>query len=220
MKNAVFSAEEKALLEQLGAPLHFQPGEMIYAEGDDAASIYYICRGRVRVFQSIASGREVTLDVVGAGSIIGESAFAAGSTRPTCIQAVNAVQLISIRTADLLPYFSHSPALALHLLQQCSNTIDRLCSRLNEQCLLDRYGKIASFLLDLTVQDSPETGTTGGAIPYTHEHIADSLGLKRSTVTSVLREFAQKGWISAGYRQVAITDRRALELFLEEQKNK
>lgn len=219
MKNDIFTNAEKELLEKLGGCVLFQPGQLIYMEGDTADNIYYIRKGRVRVFQSIASGREVTLDVVGEGNIIGESAFVEGRTRPTCIQAVNQVQMISIRISDLLSYFKEDPMLALHFLQQYSDTIDRLSYRLQEQCLLNRYGKVASFLLDLTVVDSPERGTVGGIIPYTHEHMADSLGLRRATVTTVLRDFEEKGWIQSGYGQVKILNRDALENFVEEQKN-
>lgn len=220
MRNDIFTRSEKELLESIGSSAIFQPGRFIYMEGDPADHIYYIRKGRVRVFQSIASGREVTLDVVGEGRIIGESAFTEGQTRPTCVQAVNEVQMIAISSQELQQYLKSEPSLALHFLQQASNTMDRLCNRLNEQCLLNRYGKVASFLLDLTVHNSPEIGAVDGMIPYTHEHIADSLGLRRTTVTTVLREFEEQGWVKSGYRQVKVLNRDALESYIEQQKNK
>lgn len=220
MKKEIFTDHERELLENIGQKQTFPAGQLIYMEGDVADKIYYIYKGRVRVYQSISSGREVTLDVVGEGSIIGESAFVEGCTRPTCIQAVNTVQLVSCKIADLLPYFGSESSLALHFLQQCSNTMDRLSYRLHEQCLLDRYGKIASFLLDLTVTDSPETGTVGGIVPYTHENLADSLGLSRTTVTAVLRNFDEQGWIKSGYGQIKVIDRAAMIEFVENQKKK
>lgn len=218
MKKEIFTVDEKALLENIGQVLNYHPGQLIYMEGDPADKIFYIRKGRVRVYQSISSGKEVTLDVVGAGNITGESAFLKNQTRPTCIQAVNEVQLVAFRVSELLSYFQKDPEFALHFLQQCSNTMDRLCYRLHEQCLLDRYGKVASFILDLTETDSPATGTVGGVIPYTHENVADSLGLSRTTVTAVLRFFEEKGWLESGYRKVKVLDRQALSHFVEEQK--
>lgn len=220
MKDEVFTHQEKRLFAQIGQPLTVQPGHMIYMEGDEADKIYYIKKGRVRVFQSISSGREVNMDVVGAGQIIGESAFGDRKIRPTTIQAVNAVQLIAIPVADMIPYLQKEPTLALHFLQQCSDTMDRLASRLHEQCLLDRYGKVASFILDLTATDSLEKGTVGGILPYTHENIADSLGLSRSTVTAVLRKFEKDGWTESGYGWVKVVNRGALEAFVSSQKDK
>lgn len=217
MQQEIFSPEEKALLQDLGTPLTIPPQGMVYFQGDPADKIYYIRKGRVRVFQNTASGREVNLDVVEAGHIIGESAFAPGQVRPACVQAVNTVQLVSFRQEDLTPHFQARPTLALHFLQQCSNTMDRLTSRLREQCLLDRFGKTASFILDLTATDSPEKGTVGGSLPYTHENIAESLGLSRSTVTMVLGRFEKLGWVKSGYGKLQILDREALTEFVRQQ---
>ena len=219
MSHSIFSSDEIAIITQVGTACTFQPGHLIYMEGDPANVIYYLQRGRVRVFQNIASGREVTLDVVEAGHIVGESAFYPNTLRPTCIQAVNEVQAVAFRLADLLPHLQTQPTLMIHLLQQCSSTIDRLCLRHQEQCLLDRYGKVASFILDITASDSPVRDTRHGNLPYTHEHIADSLGLSRPTVTAVLRHFEERGWIRNGYRHVQVTDRPALENFVQQQKD-
>ena len=162
----------------------------------------------------------MTLDVVESGRIFGESAFAPGNLRPACVQAVNKVILVSFRMTDVLPYFRSRAEFALHFLQLCSNTMDHLTARMEEQCLLDRYGKVASFILDVTEQDSVEKGTAGGVIPYTHEDLSVSLGLNRSTVTMVLKEFEKQGCLERGYGYVKVVDRRALEAVVEGQKDR
>lgn len=209
----------EALLEQTGVEITFRMGQMIYMEGDKADRIYYIRKGRVRVFRNISSGREVTIDVVESGHIFGESAFGGDRTRPTCVQAVNRVGLVSCRVKDLLPHFQREPRFALYLLKLSSHTMDRLTERLHDQCLLDRHGKVAKFILDVTSCDSRDKGTAGGMLPYTHENLADSLGLSRTTVTAVLKGFQEKGWLQGGYKFVKVLDREALEQFVEEQKD-
>ena len=208
----------EALLKRSGVEMTFQTGQMIYMEGDEAERIYYIRKGRVRVFRNISSGREVTIDVVESGHIFGESAFVGDRTRPTCVQAVNQVRLVSCQVKDLLPHFQKEPRFALYLLQLSSDTMDRLTERLHDQCLLDRYGKVAKFILDVTSTGSQEKGTLGGVLPYTHENLADSLGLSRTTVTMVLKRFQEEGWLQSGYKFVKVLDREALEQFVEEQK--
>ncbi len=215
--SAMFSKREQELLAEMGAPMSLGPGEMLYFKGDPAEKVFFIQKGRLRVFELTPSGREVTLDVVEAGHIIGESAFVANRLRPACIQAVNDVSLISLRAPELLSRLAGEPELAVHFLQQCSDTMDRLAQRLYQQCLLDRYGKVASFILDLTATDSPEKGTVGGNLPYAHAHIADSLGLNRSTVTGVLRFFENNGWIENGYKRLRVKNRAALEEYVRRQ---
>lgn len=212
--------DQLAVWERIGSPAVLTPGEMLYFFGDPAENVFYIKKGRMRVFQMTPSGREVTLDVVEAGNIIGESAFVPNRGRPANVQAVNDVQLLSVPAEALWRELETQPELAVRFLRQCSDTMDRLAQRLYEQCLLDRYGKVASFLLDLTATDSPEKGTVGGNVPYTHENIADSLGLNRTTVTTVLRRFENEGWIENGYRRLRVRNREALAEFVHRQLEK
>lgn len=215
---SIFTPQEIEILKSIGVEMTVEPGHFVYMAGDAADRIYYILKGRLRVFENVSSGREVTIDVVAAGRMIGESAFFENRVRPVCVQAVNTVQLISCRVSDLLPYFQKLPGFALHMLQHCSETMDHLTYRLHEQCLLDRYGKVASFILEITASDSKENGTEGGIMPYTHEELAVSLGLGRPTVSTVLRKFEERGWIKSGYRFIKIVDRQALVGFVERQK--
>lgn len=220
MENRVFTPKEEGLLRSVGTVSTARPGQPIYLKGDPADRIYYVLKGRVRVFENLYSGRELTLDVVEAGRIFGESAFVSGSTRPTCVQAVNEASLLSFRPTDVLAYFKSEPQLALHFLQLCSGTMDHLTARMEAQCLLDRYGKVAAYILDETESASVEKGTAGGVLPYTHEDLAVSLGLNRSTVTQVLKRFEENGWLESGYRAVKILDRQALMEVVERQKDR
>ena len=219
MEKKVFTSEEETILQEIGIKFTAQPEHIIYMKGDAADRIYYILKGRVRIFENLYSGREMTLDVAEAGRIFGESAFAENAVRPACVQAVNKVTLVSFRMTDVLPYFRKNAGFALHFLQLCSNTMDRLTARMEEQCLLDRYGKVASYILDETAPDSAEKGTKGGVLPYTHEELSVSLGLNRSTVTLVLKKFENEGWLERGYRLIKVLDRQALEKVIERQKN-
>ncbi|MCC8059265.1 MAG: Crp/Fnr family transcriptional regulator [Clostridiales bacterium] len=207
---------EQELLQNAGTIMTFPAGHILYMEGDPADRVYYILEGRVRVFENISSGKEVTLDVVGSGHIVGESAFAENGFRPTCVKTVTAVRLISCRVSQLLPCFASDPSFALYLLRLCSATMDHLTARLQDQCLLDRYGKVANFILDMT---EPCPHGEEKPMTYTHEDIATSLGLGRSGVTMVLRDFCRRGWLENKYGKIYVRNREALEAFVEEQKS-
>jgi CRP-like cAMP-binding protein len=216
----MFTSEEEKILQSAGTVFTVQPGHLIYMKGDPAEKVYYILKGRVRVFSNLYSGRELTLDVVEAGRLFGESAFMEGNIRPVCVQAVNKVQMVSFRMTDVLPWFQKKTGFALHFLQLCSNTMDHLTARMEDQCLLDRYGKMAGYILDETASDSVGKGTAGGVLPYTHEELSVSLGLNRSTVTTVLKKFEQEGWLKRGYGFIKVLDRQALQEIVEQQKNR
>lgn len=218
MTQTRLTEEEKALLCELGSGMQIAPGAPVYLKGEAADKLYYIQKGRVRIYDNTPSGREITIDVIEAGHIFGESAFCEGAVRPVNVQAVIQTSLVAFRAEELVRQLAKQPSFALHLLQLCSDSIDRLTNRVEEQCLLDRYGKTASYLLDVTSVESADKGTLGGNVPYTHGELACALGLNRTTVTAVLKYFEQKHWISCGYGQIRVIDRDKLQKFIEEQK--
>lgn len=213
------SAEECALFERIGVQKEYAPRQSVYSKGETDQALYYIKKGRIRIYETMPSGREITVDVIEAGYIVGESAFCGIVERPINVQAINEVILIAIPVERLVKELQTQPTLALHLLQMCSDSMDRLMNRVEEQCLLDRYGKIASYLLDVTAVESMERGTIGGVVPYTHSNLADYLGLNRTTVTAVLKYFDQKKWISCGYGQIRVLKRESLQEFVNAQRS-
>ena len=52
-------------------------------------------------------------------------------------------------------------------------------------------------------------------ISYTHEEIASLTGLNRVTVTKILNDFYQKGWIDLAYRKIIIVDHDELSNYLD-----
>ena len=220
MADSRLTKREIEVIGHFGQELELAAGQIVYRKGSPSESLYYIKSGRVRIFDGFSSGREVTVDVIETGHIFGESAFAGceeGTPRPINVMTVTDTVLIRIPVCRLAEAAAKDPQLLLHLLQLCSDSMDRLTRRLEEQCMLDRYGKTASYLLDVTAVQSKEKGTLDGNVPYTHSQLAVALGLNRTTVSEVLKYFDRKRWIFCGYGKVQVTDRAGLEAFVRGQ---
>jgi len=48
-------------------------------------------------------------------------------------------------------------------------------------------------------------------LPYSHQEIAECTSLQRVTVTKILNEFKENGWIQLKYKKVIIKDKEALK---------
>ncbi|MED4730934.1 Crp/Fnr family transcriptional regulator [Aneurinibacillus migulanus] len=201
--------------EQAGNGVRIQAGEHIYMQGEQANRLYLIKKGRVRVYYISADGEELTLEIVEKGRIFGESSFLYQSTRQTTVDAVNGVELVSCTLEDLYPYLSQSKELTLILFQLLSNTCWHLSHQLKRSTFYDRYEKVASFLLDETAYPNKDKAISENCIPYSHEELAVCLGLNRVTVTKVLNDFKQKGWINLQYKKVIILNRKALSALIK-----
>lgn len=69
--------------------------EWLFHAGDEAASLYVVASGRLRVVQSEQAGGRV-LQEVGAGGVLGELALLTGSTRSASVQAVRDCELYEL----------------------------------------------------------------------------------------------------------------------------
>lgn len=196
--------------EKAGVKTHYHPQDLIYMQEDEAKALYLITKGRVRVYDIAKNGKEITFDVLDRGRIFGESSFIQNACRPTTVSAVNDVELISCQLEDLYPYLKESPDLTISLLQLMNETCNHITKRLKWAQTYNRYEKVAAFLLDLTSSDNIDKDIIDGVLPYTHQEIADSIGLARVTVTKILNEFAEGGYIAMKYGKIKIVDKNGL----------
>ncbi|MCD7918584.1 MAG: Crp/Fnr family transcriptional regulator [Clostridiales bacterium] len=206
-----FTDEELERFSQAGYLRRFARNEMIYLEGDVANTLCIIRRGRVRIMFSTPEGEELTVEIVEKGRLFGESSFLSKSLRPTTVTAVTEVELICCTIPQLIPCLCQNPDILTKLLQHCSETMNHLSYSLHSFRFLNRYQRIASFLLTETGTDNPDKEITGQCLPYTHDEIAMCLGLARPTVSQVLKEFERKGCVRCAYGRVYVLDRAALE---------
>ncbi len=205
-----FSEPEMEILAAAGYTKTYHPGEFIYLEGETADMLYFIREGRVRVMLNTENGQEMTMEILEKGRLFGESSFLSQSVRPTTVTAVTEVVLISCSLQELIPCLCDHRELLIKLLQHCSETMNHLSYMLHSYRFMDRYQKVASFLLTETLQNNPEKGITPDCLPYSHEEIAWCIGLARPTVSHVLKEFENRGWVKCSYGAVQILDQEAL----------
>ncbi len=77
----------------------FTPGETLIAEGDSSDCMYIITRGAAQVRKNIR-GKEVLLDSLGGGDIVGEMALLTGEPRNATIVAVTTLTVGKINKTD------------------------------------------------------------------------------------------------------------------------
>lgn len=194
----------------------FQRGSMVYVQGDQAPGIYLICKGRVRMFYTSDSGKEITVQIIGEGQLIGESAFLCHANRDTSVLAVNDVEVIACDIEQIFPYMQKNRELNELILRLLLENYSVLCSQLKRLTVYDSAQRVASYLLDQTECDRKELGIVDNTLPYTHEELAVCLNLHRVTVTKILNRFAEHGWVQLRQKRVRLVDREALGEILTE----
>ena len=171
-------------------------GTNIFMQGDAASDLYLITKGRVRAFALSPAGKETTLEGMEAGRIFGELSLLSGSCRSVSIQTVTDCQIVTAATEKLLPLCLDSEELTMLIFRHMADACNYLTHQISRLVQYDSVQKVADFLL------CESESRKSAALPYTHQEIADSVSLNRVTVSRILSDFKEKGWIGSHYGSI------------------
>jgi CRP/FNR family transcriptional regulator, cyclic AMP receptor protein len=182
----------------------FARREVLFHEGDPAASMHLVAKGRVAVRVSTPLGDVAMLDLVGPGEALGEIALLS----PDAIRSATAIALEPTETlvvdADRFAALrKEEPAVTEVLLGLLSARVRQLSYRLLEAMYVPVDVRLLRRVLDLA-------DDYGDVITLTQEDLAGLAGATRATVNRVLRREQAFGTILLGRGQLKVLDRTTL----------
>ena len=189
------------------SPRLYRAGQLIYLQGTEAVSFYYLVRGSARSYISSPDGNERVLTVHQAGSIMGEASFFDRCPRVSSAEAQSDCLVYPVNRQQLDAVFQRHPELALPMLQYLSRTV-RILSHHVGSASLPAQQRIARYLLDQPMDPD-------GRLSCTHEEIGQGVGASRVTVSRVLGQLTREGILQTGYGALRILDPRRLRRLAE-----
>lgn len=95
------------------------PGEMLYAVGSEADSLYIVLEGRFAVHKPIGIGdRTQVVALLTAGTVLGEAALAADRRRGSTVMAVEQGAVATLSRAALAAMEENAPRLFIGLMKK------------------------------------------------------------------------------------------------------
>ncbi len=178
-------------------------GYLIYLQQTEATCFYYLKSGRVKSFIQSEHGDEKVLNIYQEGSLFGEASFFDELPRVSSAIALTPCEIVPIDRELVYAEIAKNPQLAMAMLKYLARTVRIMSSHVDDMAFHPADWRVARHLLSL-----PET--KDGLLSCSQDEIANSITASRITVSRVLREFSDQGWISTGYRSIRILDRGAL----------
>ena len=182
----------------------------ILLENDWGGSVYFILDGWVKIRTYDRSGKEVTLNIVGKGEIVGEMAALEEVPRSTDAITLTTATISSIPAQDFVNLLKSEPLAGIRLSQLMAKRLRQLNRRLllREADSLSRVADTILFLAEVQGQK----GSQGTIIPnLPHRELSSISGLARETVTRSLTKLQKKGLIQRQQESLCIPDLAALE---------
>ena len=183
-------------------PVRCSPGYLIYLQNTQATCFYYLKSGKVKSFIQSEDGGERVLNLYTAGSLFGEASFFDELPRVSSAVAVVPCEIVPIDRELVAQEFAKNPELALSMVKYLARTVRLLSGQVDQMAFRPARWRVANYLLTMAGRD--------GSVSCTQEDIAAAVSASRVTVSRVLGEFAQRGWVALGYRTIRLKNPKAL----------
>jgi CRP-like cAMP-binding protein len=204
--------DARAAVREAALVRRYPRGSLLFAEGDPGHEVLIITDGAVKVVVTAESGREVVLDVLEGGELLGETAAIDGGPRSATAFALTQVEVLAVPQARFRELVDEYPRLAGELLQMFASRMRGAARRQLEFGTNDALGRVCQRLVDL----AERYGTTGegGRVvvdaPVTQSELAAWSGLSREAVVKGLRALRRLGWIEVDGRRLVVLDPAAV----------
>ncbi len=189
-----------ALLEAisaLGGTRRYPAQAILINEGDSSDTLYVVMSGRLRVYASSESGREVVLGELGPGEYLGELSLD-GDKRSVSVRALEPTTCCLVPGPELRGFLAGHPEFALHVLTKLIRMVRRLTEQVKSLALQDVYGRIARTLMELSDPVGEERVVR---LNLTQQDIAARVGSSREMVNRVMKELTAGGYVSLRNRR-------------------
>ena len=213
-----FSTLEPADLRrvaELALPRRFEPGEVVFREGDASDTCYVVREGHARAVRTHGDGRTITLATFGPGDIFGELAMFEDERRSATIEAIEPTSVVGVLGPDMRRLMKQHPEIAARLVIALGRRLREMNERLSRQSFQTVQSRVASVLSDL-VQSEVASGKqdTDVLVTATQADLAQLAGSSRESASRFLAVLERAGVISQGRGRLVVHNPRALEQYV------
>jgi CRP/FNR family transcriptional regulator len=195
-----------ALVQRAVVERTFAPGQMIFLEGEPGQGLWFLRRGRVRIYRMSPEGREQGLCVMRAGMCCGCPLFY-GETNPASAEALDPVTMYFVRAGGALTLAEQDPEIGRAFFGVFARGEQILSSLVVSLSCSHLTGRLARLLLEQS--EEPRARAVPGGVPavsLSHQDLAGLLGTSREVVTRTLDRLARTRAVQLGRRRILILD--------------
>lgn len=182
------------LIAERGHRRSYAPGDSLFREGDRSLGVFVCESGRIRVFVTLASGRELTLGRKECGDVFGELSAIDDRPRSASAVAETATVVVTMRGDDFLDELQQRPGLGVEVLRSLADQLRRANARLrarNGESTLVRTGHLLIEMSSLKLRH--DRGALHIALEITQDDLADWVGTTRESTARALARFRAAG---------------------------
>ena len=174
--------------------VRFATGAVVFAQGAQANSVFYVQDGGVKLAVLSASGKEAVVAMLGPGDFFGEGCLAGQPLRMGTAAAVMPTALLRIAKRDMVRMLHERPEFSDRFIAHMLTRNIRIEEDLVDQLFNSSEKRLARTLLLLARYGKEDT--TPRVLPkLSQETLAEMVGTTRSRVNFFMNKFRKLGLI-------------------------
>jgi CRP/FNR family transcriptional regulator, dissimilatory nitrate respiration regulator len=186
----------------------YSRGKVIFTEGEEAAGLYVLHTGRVKIYKLSSEGKEQILHIFGPGEPFGEIAVFAGGQFPAYAETLEVSETLFFPRKKIVELLTKDPSMAMNMLAMLSKRLKYFTQLVENLSLKEVPQRLAAYLLVLaTMKDKRDTVE----LDIAKGQLASLLGTIPETLSRILNKMTIQGYIEVEGRQIKLLDRQSLE---------
>jgi CRP-like cAMP-binding protein len=182
-----------------------EKGELILAEGDAPAAMYFVVSGAVKMFKTSPDGKEQILSIVRSGDSFNDVPTFDGSPNTASAQAMVPSLLYSIGRSDLETIIRQHPQVAMNVSRVMAKQVRQLGTLVEDLSFKNVTSRVAKILLEHASDGS------GERLRLTQQDMAAMAGTAREVVGRALKALEGEGVIKIDRHRIVVKDKDALK---------
>lgn len=181
--------------------------ELVFEPGDKD-KVLIVKTGQVELYQLTKSGKKVIIDRLSPGSVFGD--LGTETPQEVFVEATTDSYICSMNKNDFFAFVSRYPKLAEKLMRNLFSRlllVERRFSSVATDTALERIVKLFLQLGKRTSDTAMEISSR-----FTHEELAQMLGISRQTVTTLINQLEKQGLITRKQKHLKFNKDRLEQL--------
>jgi CRP/FNR family cyclic AMP-dependent transcriptional regulator len=213
-----FSTLEPSDLERIAGvavPRSFEPGQVVFREGDSSDTCYVVREGRARAIRTHGDGRTITLATFGPGDIFGELAMFEDERRSATVEAIDHISVVGVLGPDMRRLMKEHPEISARLVIALGRRLRESNERLSRQSFQTVQSRVAAVLSEIVAAEiAAGKGSNDVLVTATQADLAQLAGSSRESASRFLAVLERAGVISQGRGRLTVHNPAALEQYV------
>ena len=197
------SREEMLAIERATTMINCNAGRVFYTPGETGEVLFLLKKGRVQIYSLSPEGRKLTIKILEPGTFFGEMSILGQGMHNTFAEALDDCLICVMSRQDVKRLLLSNPRVAARICEELASRVMETERRLEEFVFKDLEARVAALLVGLAGEGSEVIG-------YSHQDLADLLGVYRETVTHTLGQLKDRGLIDIQRKRIKLLNRTKL----------